>query len=82
MTGKFAVSKAGHDKGQLYVIIKEEGDFVYLSDGRLKPIDNPKKKRLKHIQHINCIKPEGYNSNEEIKRAIKLYKDRLKPDLI
>ena len=33
MTGKLALSKAGHDKNTLYLIIKEEQDMVYLSDG-------------------------------------------------
>ena len=41
---KFAVSKAGHDKDSIYVIIKEEADMVYLADGRHKPLEKPKKK--------------------------------------
>jgi len=53
MTGNFATSKAGHDKDKCYVIVREEGDFVYLSDGRLKTLASPKKKRKKHIQIIN-----------------------------
>ena len=53
MTGNFAFSKAGHDKGKLYVIVAEEQDYVYLCDGRLKKIDAPKKKRKKHIQIVN-----------------------------
>ena len=44
MIGQFAVSKAGHDKGTLYVVVAREGDFVYLSDGRLKTPQKPKKK--------------------------------------
>ncbi|MCM1185044.1 MAG: KOW domain-containing RNA-binding protein [Lachnoclostridium sp.] len=51
--GNFVISKAGHDKGQYYVIVGEEGDFVYLSDGRLKKVEAPKRKRKKHIQIIN-----------------------------
>ena len=47
MTGQLVTSRAGHDKDTLYVIIAEEGDFVYLCDGRLKPPDRPKKKRRK-----------------------------------
>jgi len=82
MIGKFATSKAGHDKMQLYVITDMECDFVYLSDGRLKPIDKPKKKRIKHIQIINTTVEESlYNRllkketvrDEEIKYAIKKY---------
>lgn len=34
MTGKLALSKAGHDKDKLYLIVKEEQDTVYLADGR------------------------------------------------
>ena len=52
MTGMFAISKAGHDKGKLYIIIKEDEEYVYLADGRLKPTDSPKKKKKKHIQII------------------------------
>lgn len=54
MTGRFAASRAGHDRGVLYVIVAEEGDFVYLSDGRLRTPDRPKKKRKKHIQPMNA----------------------------
>ncbi len=50
MTGRFAFSKAGHDKGKPYVIVGQEGDCVRLCDGRLKGIASPKKKKLKHIQ--------------------------------
>lgn len=44
MVGMFATSKAGHDKGQMYIIIKEEGNFVYLADGRTRTLEKPKKK--------------------------------------
>ena len=53
--GQLVTSKAGHDKDTLYVVMAQEGDFVYLSDGWLKPPDRPKKKRLKHVQPINCF---------------------------
>ena len=82
MIGNFATSKTGHDKDQLYVIVAEEGDFVYLCDGRLKPFNSPKKKRLKHIQIINVAVEDELKSrltaggvvrDEEIKYAIKKY---------
>ena len=83
MTGMFATSKAGHDKGQLYIIIKEDEEYVYLTDGRLKPVDGPKKKKKKHIQIIKKtdaaiqarIKEEKPLSNEIIKHAIREYKE-------
>ena len=53
MIGQLAISKAGHDKDTLYVVVGQERDFVYLCDGRLKTPEKPKKKRLKHVQPIN-----------------------------
>ena len=85
MIGQFATSKAGHDKDTLYVITAQEGDFVYLCDGRLKMPDKPKKKRIKHIQPINaavegelrrklCSGEKVYP--EEIKYALRQYRNR------
>lgn len=52
MVGCFATSKAGHDKQKLYVILKEEGDYVCLCDGRIRTVAKPKKKNKRHIQLI------------------------------
>ena len=45
--GNVAISKAGHDKGSRYLIIKIEKDFAYLVDGKLRKLDKPKKKNIK-----------------------------------
>ena len=48
MIGELATSKAGHDKDRLYMIVGEEGECVYLCDGRLRGVEHPKKKKKKH----------------------------------
>ena len=82
MTGQFAVSKAGHDKGNLYIVVAQEGEFVFLCDGRTKTPEKPKKKRQKHIQPIRCtVDPELLQKlqagvrvyPEEIRYAIRQY---------
>lgn len=82
MIGQFAFSKAGHDKDRLYVIVAQEGDFVYLCDGKGKTLAEPKKKRKKHIQPVNCrVEQELLNRltegakvyPEEIRCAIRQY---------
>ena len=77
---KLAISRSGHDKDRIYVIIKEEANLVYLADGKLKPVEKPKRKNRKHIQIIKKLPKEITEvftqqdfRNEEIKRAIKLY---------
>lgn len=84
MKGKLAISKSGHDKGSLYVILKEETANLYLADGRLKTVEKPKKKNKKHVQLIQRLPEEitqlmpqdGEFRNEDIKRIIKLYQKR------
>ena len=53
MIGELATSKAGHDKDRLYLIIGEEGDSVFLCDGRLRGVTNPKKKKKKHFHCVH-----------------------------
>ena len=48
--GMFARSLAGHDAGKLYMIWRAEEDLLYLIDGKNRTIENPKKKKRKHVQ--------------------------------
>ena len=82
--GMFARSLAGHDKEKLYLISKIDSEYVYLVDGKTRTIDNPKKKRKKHIQIdyqvMDLIKEKLETKcelrNEDIARAIKLKKSK------
>lgn len=83
MIGNFVTSKSGHDKNRIYIIIEENDDNVILADGELKTLAAPKKKNRKHVQPINenCGEPlltklQKHETvyDEEIKRAIKLYR--------
>lgn len=81
MTGQFVTSRAGHDKGTLYVVLAEDEKYVYLSEGRLKSPEKPKKKNRRHVQPINAGDPElraklaagGTVRPEEIRYAIKQF---------
>ncbi len=72
-------SLAGHDKGSIFIIIKEDAEYVYLADGRLRTVSDPKRKKKKHVQ-ISRIRDEklceklvngGAVRDEEVKRFIK-----------
>lgn len=57
--GQAVRSKAGRDNGTAYVVIRIEGNYVYVADGAIRKLENPKKKKFKHIQG-------SYNISEEI----------------
>lgn len=77
IVGMLATSKAGHDKDSLYVIIWEDGEYIYVADGRVRTMERPKRKNKKHIQLIKKKRlPESEKGfdNLEIKRFIKEYR--------
>ena len=90
-SGMLAISKAGHDKGELYVVNSIEGKFVFLINGKKYTKLHSKKKNLLHIQPIHIDykdiiknigkqhKRESFN-NEDIAFAIKLYKREMVAD--
>ena len=53
--GKLVCSKAGRDKGKYYIItdILEDSRYVYVVDGIYRPLEKPKKKKIKHLMFTN-----------------------------
>lgn len=47
--GRLAVSRAGRDKGRLFLVLREEPPFVYVADGALRKLEKPKKKKRMHL---------------------------------
>ena len=43
--GQVAKSLRGHDKDEIFVIIKTEENYAYIVDGKLRMLDDPKKKK-------------------------------------
>lgn len=56
--GMMARSLAGHDRGKMYMILSQDDQYVYLSDGVYRTVDKLKKKKKKHIQ-IDYRIPDG-----------------------
>ena len=42
-------SVAGRDAGSLFFVLATEGDFLLLADGKRRRVENPKRKRLRHV---------------------------------
>ena len=82
MTGKIVISKAGHDKGQLFVVsgVSEENDgCVFIADGKRRRIEDPKKKKLKHLGDTGKRMDTGEGFTD---RSIRRTLNMLKADLI
>jgi len=54
--GQFVRSKAGRDKGRVFIIVEVIDDqYVIVADGDLRRIGNPKKKKVKHLSKFNAV---------------------------
>ena len=79
-----AMSKAGHDKKDIYVVIREDDEYCYLVNGKTKTLAKPKKKKKIHLQLIKKIPSNVLNEIKEInilddvaiKRILKSYNRR------
>lgn len=87
MVGKLAISLAGHDKGCVFLIVREEAGSVYVADGVLRHYASPKKKNTKHIQPVlgegmeagefAALSENPADADTKIKRCIRLYMEKI-----
>ena len=83
---KLAISMAGHDRKQIYVVIKEDDMYCYLVNGTTKLMTKPKKKKKIHLQLIKNIPSDLLEEINDIKalddisikRILKVYNRRNK----
>ncbi|MHB8064943.1 MAG: RNA-binding protein [Ruminiclostridium sp.] len=48
--GQVVYSKAGRDVGKIFIITGLiDANYAYISDGDLRRVENPKKKKIKHL---------------------------------
>lgn len=76
--GALVRSLAGHDRGNLFIIIEKSEEYVSLVDGNIRTLVKPKNKNKKHIQLIHdndepqrrTLIEEGRLTDEAVNRFI------------
>lgn len=53
--GSLVISNKGHDTGRIYFVLKTEGEFAWCVDGKYRVLENPKKKRIKHLKNLFVV---------------------------
>jgi ribosomal protein L14E/L6E/L27E len=57
--GQIVKSKAGRDKGRIFLICRVvDEQFVLVCDGNLRKLNNPKKKKVKHLMIYKTVLTE------------------------
>lgn len=73
--GMLVRSKAGRDKDCIYVINSVNDEYVYVTDGKTKPICHLKRKNRKHLQPIKKAGVISVMDDEVIRNHIKRFKN-------
>ena len=69
--GQVFRSQAGRDKGRLLAALSSDSSFVYVCDGRERPLRNPKRKNPRHLQPCGrSVTDSQMRSDRALRKAL------------
>ena len=78
--GRVVESIQGRDKGNFSLVMEASGDIVMIADGSRHKLENPKKKKTKHLRakpvlvNWSTIRPEGGKvQDSDLRRALEAH---------
>ena len=72
--GRVVLSIAGRDAGRLFLILSVEGDFALIADGKVRRLETPKRKRLKHLKAVGSVlEITALKTDRQIRRMLASY---------
>ena len=82
---EFVYATAGRDKGECFIVIAQEENFLYLCNGKSRKVSNPKKKKTKHVcfteksdEFISTkLASTGKLTNKEVRYALSGFQSSL-----
>ncbi len=77
--GMIVRSKAGHDKGSFFVVLRVENDMAYIIDGAARNAQKPKKKKWIHLSPTKTVLSEqSMETDVEIRKILAEYNGRVR----
>ena len=81
-------SNAGRDRGKLFCVMRVEGEYLLLADGKSRKGESPKRKKRRQVLFVADddtrlsakIRGEEKITNSELRRALAEYREELHPD--
>ena len=69
--GRVVRSKAGHDSNDIFAVVGTDGNYVFISDGKQRKVEKPKRKNPKHLEVTSyMLLPEEMAANGRLKKAL------------
>ena len=72
--GQVVRSLAGHDKGGFLAVLQVAPPFAFVCDGKRRPLERPKRKKLFHLAPTATVLPEeALRTNRQIRSALRRF---------
>ncbi len=80
--GNIVRSDAGRDRGKLFYVLRVDGEYLLLADGKGRKVETPKRKKRRHVLFVSAeetrlsekIRGDEKIANSELRRALAAYR--------
>ena len=67
--GLVVKASAGRDKDGFFIVTAFDDKFVYIADGKRRPLERPKKKNPLHLKATGTV-AENVDTNKKVRRFL------------
>ena len=76
--GDVVLSLSGRDRNTLLAVMRTDEHYVYVCDGRARPLLNPKRKNPKHVQPTEKrLSEAALHSDRSLRKALAIAKSEI-----
>lgn len=65
------ISNSGRDSGSFLAVVATDERYVYVCDGKSRPLDNPKRKNPVHLTPLEeTLENDAFRSDRALRKAL------------
>lgn len=69
--GTVVISRAGHDCGRAMLVVRNDGGFLFVADGKERKLEKPKKKNKKHVRATSRVIELAGLTDRSLRRTLR-----------
>lgn len=69
--GSVVISRAGHDCGRAMLVVRNDGEFLFVADGKERKLEKPKKKNRKHVRATSRVIELAGLTDRSLRRTLR-----------
>ena len=69
--GTVVISRAGHDCGRAMLVVRIDGGFLFVADGKERKLEKPKKKNRKHVRATSRVIESAGLTDRSLRRTLR-----------